>query len=433
MAISLWSDFTSFESLSPCKKIIHTYGFLVQNYPSPETSKITITQHHQDSYKHLVYQNCHYLCHTIEPGWRNLCNNQHFKVLAWDQESPKLGPTRRLLDPHDYTRARFKRATSMSFNINRGSLQRFCSSQLFRFSWDACSSSSSSSPKGSSISTSFCPSTASSTEPSSKDTHAIHHGKNSLFVASHTNQSQNLQFCWFVGHIMVSVGSILCLLNSIDFGRSRYSFYYKEVFTAAIITYSIAIHEAYNGKRSRPLTLQSILRDENIQYLMVALMWITTPPFTGSIPPFFIFSIFHVISYTRAYLLPALGVSDDSVLSEGLIETVQVFSSPLMYFSAFLELLTLLRLLFFALSFNMWTVVQFVVYFVFFKLRYNNSQPTRQVLKTWEIRVDSLVSLDAVPAPVKQGWISFKCSIAKYIGPLFVVAPVSQVPVDKVQ
>lgn len=132
-------------------------------------------------------------------------------------------------------------------------------------------------------------------------------------------------------------------------------------------------------------------------------------------------------------MLPALGVSDSSMLSEGLIEMTQVFSSPLMYFSAFLELLTLLRLLFFALSFNMWRAVQFVVYAAFFKLRYNNSQPTRQVLKTWEIRIDSLVSLNAVPAPVKQGWISVKHFIAKYIGPLFVVSPVSQIPVDKAQ
>lgn len=197
------------------------------------------------------------------------------------------------------------------------------------------------------------------------------------------------------------------------------NFWYKEVYGAVISTYGISLYETYG--RGRGLNAATLIRDENVQYLLASILWFMTTPFFGTLPPFAIFSVLHTLSYIRSYVLPVLGFTDQSPLGVQIGNFTRNYNGMLMIFAASSEFFVFMRLILFAFTFRTESLLQAVVYFVFFKLRYNTSQYTRHVVKTWEVRIDGLLSHPSLPPVVKQVWIQAKSTLATVLGPLFVI------------
>lgn len=226
-----------------------------------------------------------------------------------------------------------------------------------------------------------------------------------------------------IGHVSVIVGFFFYSLWSIGIVKSPRvaNFWYKEVYTAVISTYGIVLYETYGRNGARALNPMLLLKDENIQYTLVSILWLLTTPFFGTLPPFAIFSVLHILSYTRSYLLPLAGHSDKSPLSQRIANFTHSYNAQLMVFASSSEFFVLVRLLFYVLSFRAQAIIQAAAYFAFFKLRFNTSQYTRHVVKTWEVRVDGLLSHPSVPPVIKHGWVNFKGAVTTFVGPLFVV------------
>lgn len=200
-------------------------------------------------------------------------------------------------------------------------------------------------------------------------------------------------------------------------------FWYKEFYGAVIATYGIVLFETY-GKGAGLASLLnpvSLIKDENIQYLLVSLLWFFTTPFFGTLPPFAIFSLLHILSYLRSYLLPAFGHAPNSPLVQRIEAFTKNYNGQFMVFAASSEFFVFVRVIVYALSFRKEALLQAVVYFVFFKLRWNSSQYTRHVVKTWEIRIDGIFQHPSMPAVARQGWLSAKTTLKNVLGPLFAI------------
>ena len=165
------------------------------------------------------------------------------------------------------------------------------------------------------------------------------------------------------------------------------------------MTYGISIFESYSGAGLHYHQVV-LLRDENVQYFFISILWFMTAPFWGTLVPFFIYSLLHSLAYTRAYLIPMFGSkhhhhhhfssSSSSPLASTINTFIALYNGPLM--------------------------IQLAVYFFFFKAKYNTSPLTRHAVKTWEITIDRLMDNQMIPTVVPQAWLGVKRTLQGTVG-----------------
>ena len=182
-------------------------------------------------------------------------------------------------------------------------------------------------------------------------------------------------------------------------------FWYREAYCAIIATFGIILNQTYKSKRLNPL---NVMRDDNVHYILIATLWLFSNPDFTTLIPFLVFAIFHVLTYARQYLLPALGHGPDSLLSLQISNFVKTYNDMGMMLAANAEFFLLLKLGFQFLTFRKGTAFRFLIYLVFFKLRFDQSIFTKTVIKNFEMRIDTLLSHPSLPPVVKQMWISVK-------------------------
>lgn len=218
-----------------------------------------------------------------------------------------------------------------------------------------------------------------------------------------------------MGHVLALAGAIFYSLFSLKVFRSPSfpRFWYREAYVAIIVTFAIILQKTY---RAKPASAPELLRDDNVHYLMVAVLWLFSKPFFGTLPPFIIFSLFHVLTYVRSFLLPALGHGAQSPLSANIGSFVNTYNDRFMMLAAHCEFLLFLKIFLNFLTFRKGTLIPFLVYFVFIKLRFDSSIFTRSAVKTYEVRVDGIVSNPSCPVAVKNAWLSFKHTLSSYLG-----------------
>jgi hypothetical protein len=223
---------------------------------------------------------------------------------------------------------------------------------------------------------------------------------------------QTIQFAWFVGHVLGFLGAVFyCLFSLKVFKAPNFpKFWYKESYVAIIFTFGIILFQTYKGKRVTP---DAILKDDNLHYLLVAGLWLFTKPFVGTLPPFMVFSLFHILTYVRSYILPALGYSATSTISSSIQSFVKNYNDRFMMLAASWEFGLVFVLFFRFLTFRPGTSFPFLLYVVFIKTRHDQSFYTRNTVKNWEVRMDSLVGHPSMPGGVKQVWVQFKDTIRR--------------------
>lgn len=234
---------------------------------------------------------------------------------------------------------------------------------------------------------------------------------------------RSVHFLWYVGHVMALIGGLNYSLFSLKVFRSaRFPYiWYRESYVATVLTFAIIIQQTHfkgaaGGGGKRPLDLKVLVKDDNLHYMLLAGLWLVTKPFFLSLPPFMIFSLFHVIGFTRSNMLPALGYGVTSPLYRSLDNFYKSYNGPSLMVAAGVEVINFFSFLFKALTMRRDAIVPFVFYALFIKVRYEQSNFTRNVFHAYEIKIDSLVANPRVPLPIKRGWVGFKQIVRQYIG-----------------
>ncbi|KAF2136852.1 uncharacterized protein K452DRAFT_236882 [Aplosporella prunicola CBS 121167] len=250
--------------------------------------------------------------------------------------------------------------------------------------------------------------------------------------------AQTLQFAWFCGHLTLLFCTLRYGLSYITFNyNSRWArFSYRLAFIAAAVTYGIVVYKAYRarmraGKQGSPI---SMIADENVQYLIMALVWLSQNQISLAILPFAVYSVFHVLTYTRTNLLPVLqpqpptadgSKPKPSALSDTIGRFVKEYYDASMTLVAILEIALWFRILGSAILFQKGSWFLLVCYSAFFRARVGQSTFVQQAIGHLSARIDAAVQNQSSPPAVRQAWETAKglakqateaTDINKYVG-----------------
>lgn len=159
----------------------------------------------------------------------------------------------------------------------------------------------------------------------------------------------------------------------------------------------------------------------------MALVWLYSRQIILALLPFSVYSVFHVATYTRMYLIPTLQppaqgatgaaspsspsskpAAKQSPLAETIGRFIKQYYDASMGVVAALEILLLFRLLLSAITFSKGSWVLLVIYLSFFRARYAQSSFVQQAVRQMTARADASISHQSTPPQVRQGWEALK-------------------------
>jgi len=242
--------------------------------------------------------------------------------------------------------------------------------------------------------------------------------------------AQTLQFAWFVGHLsllltLARYGFSYITLNS-GSGMARFS--YRTAFLSAAVTYGIVVYKALRARTRAGAKPQggmlSLVTDENVQYLTMALVWLISPQFPLAMLPFGVYSVFHVATYTRTNLIPTLqppvlatGTTTapgtkptykPNAIADTIGKFVKEYYDLSMGLVAILEILLWFRIFLSAVIFQKGSWILIAVYTVFLRARYAQSSFVQGQFSHLEARIDSALGAQSTPPAVRKAWDTVK-------------------------
>lgn len=159
----------------------------------------------------------------------------------------------------------------------------------------------------------------------------------------------------------------------------------------------------------------------------MALVWLFSRQVPLALLPFSVYSVFHVATYTRTYLIPTLQpqtqaangatpasptspkpAAKGSPLADNIGKFVKKYYDTSMGLVAALEIALLFRLVLSALTFSKGSWVLLLIYISFFRARHAQSSFVQNSVSHLTARIDTAVSHQSTPPPVRQGWETFK-------------------------
>ncbi|KAK4227170.1 nucleoporin POM33 [Podospora fimiseda] len=240
-----------------------------------------------------------------------------------------------------------------------------------------------------------------------------------------------LQFAWFSGHAVL----ILCITRY-AFSWIRFNFYsrmaqfcYRLAFISAASTYGIVVYKTWRARQKtgakQPGGALGYLSDENIQYLLMALIWLIMPQYPLALLPYGIYSVFHVATYTRANLIPTffppqkLPPSAGAVpngkpqyaphpLADAIGSFVKQYYDASMSIVSSLEIALWARLLFGAIIWQRRSWILLAIYTGFLRARYAQSSHVQNSFAQLEARIDNLIGAQGTPPAARQIWDTVK-------------------------
>ncbi|EGY16789.1 hypothetical protein VD0002_g2995 [Verticillium dahliae] len=248
--------------------------------------------------------------------------------------------------------------------------------------------------------------------------------------------AQTLQFGWFAGHAVL----ILCTIRygfswiRLNYYSGMAQFSYRTAFVAAAVTYGIVVYKTWRARaRSGARNLQNpitILSDENVQYLGMALVWLFAPQYPLALLPYTIYSIFHVATYSRANLIPTISPSKPAPAATGdspaaakpqtnaVADKIGAFVKQYYDFSMSivgkLELALWFRVLLSAILFQRRSWILIVIYTAFLRARFAQSSHIQNSVSELEARVDSAVGNQGTPPQARQVWEAVKNGVRQF-------------------
>ncbi|RKF57576.1 Nucleoporin POM33 [Golovinomyces cichoracearum] len=231
--------------------------------------------------------------------------------------------------------------------------------------------------------------------------------------------AQTLQFTWFVGHLSVvlSVISYYSSYLTFNFYSPKATFSYRSAFFSAAVTYGIVVYKAFRARirstGSFTLSPLTILSDENVQYLGIALVWLWSSQYSIAMLPFGIYSIFHIATYTRSILVPTFQAGSSngttsppksSTISDSIGVFVKKYYDTSMRIVASLEIALWCRIFISVISFTKGSWILMIIYTTFLRARYSQSSFVQDQFRNYEARIDSLVGAQSIPPTARQAW-----------------------------
>jgi len=251
--------------------------------------------------------------------------------------------------------------------------------------------------------------------------------------------AQTLQFAWFAGHVTLLLATLRYSLSYITFNYySRWaSFSYRVAFLSACVTYGIVVYKAYRARMrtGKQGGILSLATDENVQYLIMASIWLFSRQIPLAVTPFAVYSVFHVATYVRSNLLPTIQPPPASAAagskpaasgaSEAIGKFVKEYYDGSMTLVALLEIALWFRVVGSALLFQKGSWILLAVYTVFFRARVAQSSFVQEAIHSLTARIDAQVANQSTPPAARQAWGTFKnvirqaadaTDIRKYVG-----------------
>ncbi|KAF2849717.1 hypothetical protein T440DRAFT_469124 [Plenodomus tracheiphilus IPT5] len=233
--------------------------------------------------------------------------------------------------------------------------------------------------------------------------------------------AQTLQFAWFAGHVTLLLATLRYSLSYLTFNYySKWaSFSYRVAFLSACVTYGIVVYKAYRARMraGKQGGIVALAADENVQYLVMALVWLFSRQIPLAVLPFAVYSVFHVATYVRSNLLPTIqppqaaaagSKPPASGASEAIGKFVKEYYDGSMTLVAMLEIALWFRVVGSALLFQKGSWILLVVYTVFFRARVAQSSFVQEAIHQLTARVDAQLANQSTPPVAKQTWGTFK-------------------------
>lgn len=172
-------------------------------------------------------------------------------------------------------------------------------------------------------------------------------------------------------------------------------------------------------------------------HLVLSLVWLFSPQYPLALLPYSVYSVFHVATYTRTNLIPAIypptpaadGSSPKGKTTHPLADQIGAFVKE--YYDASMSIVSALeillwgRILLSAILFQRRSWILLVLYTVFLRARHSQSSHVQGSVSQLSARVDSLVGAQGTPPAARQVWDGVKngarqfhdiTDIGKYLG-----------------
>lgn len=148
----------------------------------------------------------------------------------------------------------------------------------------------------------------------------------------------------------------------------------------------------------------------------MALVWLFSRQITLALAPFTVYSLFHVATYTRSNLLPAIQPQGQAAKqASGLGETIGAFVKQYydssMTLVATLEIVLLFRLVGGAIIFQKGSWILLGIYSIFFRFRHAQSSFMQSAISQLTARADSALANQSTPPAVRGVWEQAKQAV----------------------
>jgi len=231
---------------------------------------------------------------------------------------------------------------------------------------------------------------------------------------------QHQQFFWWVGHVIIVLSTVFHFLYWFRFNYSTKMafFWYRLAFLGAVGSYGVVVHKmffraGFAEARKQEGLFYRLYLDENAEYFVLALLWLLTSPVFLALVPYFIYSVFHVVTYFSEYVLPAFTGKPAHPQEDRLAQLARKYQDAGSQSVAKVEVYgILLRLLVGVLFFNKSAFLQLPMFAVFLRYKYFNTAYTRTSLRELSANIDRLVN--PLPPVARDIWLKIRDSIAYY-------------------
>lgn len=241
-----------------------------------------------------------------------------------------------------------------------------------------------------------------------------------------------LQFYWYIGHVLSLFNFVGYLFYSfLSTGKS--TSYYRYTLFFELISYGIVIMQVHSNSKS--FNRSRFLRDENVQYFLLALtLWASSfkiGAISGALYSYAIYSFFHSMTYFQANILERIPISlqSQAAINARITYITSNFNQQALFIASTGEvmlfpyfLMAVPNLVFKLFRDPVYVAVQlftFLALVVFVKLRYNEIQYTQAAVQQLDLRISAVFANPMIPPQISALYnVAFKQFILRYLGPI---------------
>ncbi|CAO3653373.1 unnamed protein product [Mucor fragilis] len=207
---------------------------------------------------------------------------------------------------------------------------------------------------------------------------------------------QHRQFYWWLGHIIVVCNGLVYFSSILSLNTNPA--YYKRAYLGALLSHAVVI---YNSVVAKEATISvNILSDENVHYFIIAFYWYSYQPIAVTLVPFFIFSIFHTLSYFRSTILPIIPANAQTKkLNTKIKHFTTSHHTTAMHYVAYIEVVVILGRIIVGMLIFRTSVLALIVFIHFLRLRYYLSSYTKDAILNTTVHLDKWLLLPDQSSP----------------------------------